>query len=181
MRRAIFLDRDGVINRSIVKDGKPYAPLTMEEFEIIPGVADALDRLRGAGFLNVVVTNQPDIASGKQRPETLEAMHSLLRKRLAIDGIKVCPHVEADACQCRKPKPGLLLEAAHELDIDLGLSHMVGDRWRDIAAGQQAGCQCYFIDYGYKEKLPNKPYVAVESLLSVADLLLSRPSLNTPF
>ena len=175
MRRAVFLDRDGVINRSPVSNGKPYAPVTLEEFEILPGVAEALSRLRAAGFLNVVVTNQPDISTGRQSPEVLEAMHALLMQKLCIDAISVCPHVDADDCNCRKPKPGLLLEAARELDIDLSASYLVGDRWRDVAAGWQAGCQCFFIDYEYHEKRPDKPYVAVKSLLEVSALLLSTP------
>jgi D-glycero-D-manno-heptose 1,7-bisphosphate phosphatase len=100
--------------------------------------------LRAAGFVNVIVTNQPDVATGRQRREVVEAMHALLLSRLAVDAVKVCYHVDADHCACRKPKPGMLLEAAGELDIDLSASFMVGDRWRDIAAGQAAGCGCFF-------------------------------------
>jgi len=174
VRQAVFLDRDGVINRSLVREGKPYAPVRLEEFEILPGVAEALLRLRAAGFLNVVVTNQPDLATGKQRPEVLAEMHSRLMRELAIDAIRVCPHVETDNCACRKPKPGLLVDAARDLGIDLASSYMVGDRWRDVAAGQQAGCECFFIDYEYAEKRPEKPYVAVKSLSESVDRILSR-------
>ena len=173
MRQALFLDRDGVINRSLVREGKPYAPASLQEFEILPGTAEALRGLRAAGFLNVVVTNQPDIASGKLRPETLAEMHSHLMSQLAIDSIRVCGHLDSDNCACRKPKPGLLLDAARDLRIDLGASCMVGDRWRDIAAGQSAGCRCFFVDYGYAERRPEQPYVLVKSLLEVAHLLLA--------
>jgi D-glycero-D-manno-heptose 1,7-bisphosphate phosphatase len=173
LRRAVFLDRDGVINRSLVRGGKPFAPVRPEELEILPGVAEALLKLRHAGFINIVVTNQPDIATGKQRPEALDAMHSRLMTELALDGIKVCTHVDADNCVCRKPRPGLLLDAARELDIDLAASYMVGDRWRDMEAGQRAGCKCFFVDYGYDEKQPEKPYVAVKSLSDAVDLILS--------
>jgi len=173
-RRAVFLDRDGVINRAVVRDGKPYPPDCVAAMEILPGVADALVRLRAAGFLNVVVTNQPDVATGKQLREIVEAMHERLRATLAIDAIKVCYHVDADGCACRKPRPGMLLEAAAELDINLARSSLVGDRWRDVEAGQAAGCTSYFIQCAYRENLPKKPYVAVESLRAAADLILRR-------
>lgn len=172
LHRAVFLDRDGVINRAIVRDGKPYPPDCLAALEVLPGVAQALSRLREAGFLNVIATNQPDVATGKQRLEVVEAMHRRLAETLCIDAVQVCYHVDADACLCRKPRPGMLLEAAEELGIDLGQSFMVGDRWRDIAAGQAAGCQTFFIDYGYAEKRPEPPYVSVESLLAAAELIL---------
>ena len=174
MKRAVFLDRDGVINRAVVRDGKPYPPDSLEELEILPGVAETLARLRAAGFINLIVTNQPDVATGRQRREVVEAMHAELLSRLPVDAVKVCYHVDADRCACRKPKPGMLLEAAGELDIDLPASFMVGDRWRDIAAGQAAGCKCIFLDRGYKEKQPENPYVAVKSLPEAGGLILSR-------
>ena len=164
MRRAVFLDRDGVIKRSMVRAGRPYAPTRIEEFEILPGVADCLLKLRDAGFVNIVVTNQPDLATGKQSRVVLEAMHERLRTELAIDAIRICGHTDADRCACRKPLPGMILDAAGEWEIDLAQSWMVGDRWRDIAAGQAAGCRCCFIDYGYDEKCPEPPYSTVQSL-----------------
>lgn len=172
-RRAVFLDRDGVINRSLVRAGRPFAPVAPEELEILPGVPGALLRLRAAGFLNIVVTNQPDIATGKQRREVLGAMHSMLMRELAIDAISVCPHLDSDSCGCRKPKPGLLLDAARNFGVDPGASFMIGDRWRDVAAGQATGCKCFFVDYGYDEKRPEKPYVAVKSLAEAVALILS--------
>jgi D-glycero-D-manno-heptose 1,7-bisphosphate phosphatase len=172
-KRAVFLDRDGVINRAIVKDGKPFAPVSLDQFEILPGVHQALLNTRNAGFLNVVVTNQPDIATGKQNREVLNAMHAILRKQLAIDAIQVCPHTDHDHCECRKPKPGMLLAASREMNIELSASYLVGDRWRDIVAGQKVDCKCYFIDYGYDENLPNKPYVAIKSLLEFSERFLS--------
>jgi D-glycero-D-manno-heptose 1,7-bisphosphate phosphatase len=172
VRPAVFLDRDGVINRGAVRDGKPYPPDRVEDLEILPGVPEALERLRAAGFLNVVVTNQPDVATGKQRREVVDAMHARLLADLPIDAIKVCFHVDADGCDCRKPRPGMLLEAARELGIDLASSYMIGDRWRDVAAGQSAGCTALFINYGYAEKCPEKPYVAVKSLPAAAELIL---------
>jgi D-glycero-D-manno-heptose 1,7-bisphosphate phosphatase len=173
VRRAVFFDRDGVLNRAVVRNGKPYPPDTLEALEILPGVPEALERLRAAGFLNVVVTNQPDVATGKQARSVVEAMHRLLGERLALDAIKACYHTDADACACRKPRPGMLLEAARELDIDFAASYLVGDRWRDVAAGQAAGCrQCFFIDYGYAERGPEQPFLTVKSTSSAVDAIL---------
>lgn len=176
MKRAVFLDRDGVINRAVVRDGKPYPPDSLSELEILPGVPETLARLRAAGFVNVIVTNQPDVAVRKQRREVVEAMHEFLLSFLPIDVVKVCYHADADNCACRKPKPGMLLEAAGELGIDLASSHMVGDRWRDIGAGQTAGCKCYFLDCAYAERRPEKPYFAVKSLIEAGDLILNKDS-----
>jgi D-glycero-D-manno-heptose 1,7-bisphosphate phosphatase len=176
VKRAVFLDRDGVINKALVRGGKPYPPDSLEDLEILPGVAEALARLRAAGFINVIVTNQPDVATGKQRRETVEAMHAYLLSRLPVDAIKVCYHIDADYCACRKPKPGMLLEAAAELGIDLAASFMVGDRWRDVAAGQAADCECFFLDCGYGEQRPEKPFVAVKSLAEAAGFIVNKES-----
>jgi len=170
--RAVFLDRDGVINRAIVRGGKPYAPRSIENLEILPGVADALQRLRNAGFLNVVITNQPDVGAGEVAQSAIEAMHAHLRDRLPIDAVKVCYHTETQHCDCRKPKPGMILSASHELGIDVSRSFMVGDRWRDVAAAHAAGCAALFIDYRYSEKAPDKPYLAVNSLAEAAEIIL---------
>jgi len=172
VKRAVFLDRDGVINRSIVRDGKPYAPESISQMEILEGVREALVSLRHAGFLNIIVTNQPDVGAGKQRREIVEGMHRRLRNELALDDIKVCYHADGDGCECRKPKPGMLLQAAREFGIDLKQSFMVGDRWRDVAAGQAAGCANFFIDYRYGEKQPEPPYTAVESLADASRRIL---------
>ena len=171
-RRAVFLDRDGVLNRAVVRDGRPYPPDSVDALEILPGVAEALDRLRAAGFLNIVVTNQPDVATGKQRREAVEAIHARLSEKLTLDAIKVCYHADADRCSCRKPKPGMLLEAARELDVNLAASYLIGDRWRDVEAGRAAGCRVLFIDYGYVEKMPEKPYISVQSLSEAAAFIL---------
>lgn len=179
-RRAVFLDRDGVINRAAVRDGKPFPPDGVAELEILPGVPEALAALRAAGFVNVVVTNQPDVATGKQLREVVEAMHARLVAELAIDAVKVCYHVAADGCACRKPKPGMLLEAAALHGVDLRASYLVGDRWRDVAAGQAAGCRtAFFIDYGYREQRPIQPFVAAESLAAAARLILVDVPSNT--
>jgi D-sedoheptulose 7-phosphate isomerase len=172
-RRAVFLDRDGVINRAFVRDGKPFSPPTSQELEVLPGVPEALRELKSHGFELLVVTNQPDVGRGKQPRETLDALHRMLRKRLPLDDIFVCCHTDEDNCDCRKPMPGLLLEAARKHNIDLAASFMVGDRWRDVEAGYNAGCKTILIDYGYSEKPPDhEPDVRVSSLREAADWII---------
>ena len=172
MRRAVFLDRDGVINRAIVRDGKPYPPASLVELEILPGVHEALQKLHDANYLLVVVTNQPDVARGTSKREDVELMNAFLSSQLPIDDFKTCYHDSADECNCRKPLPGALLEAAQEHDIDLSKSFMVGDRWRDVEAGASAGCKTFFINYRYAEQKPEAPDFIVSSLLEAKKIIL---------
>jgi len=170
---AVFLDRDGVINRALVRDGKPYSPPTPEDLDVLPGVPEALRDLRSHGYKLLVVTNQPDVGRGKQSRESLEAMHQDLRARLSLDDILVCTHTDADDCDCRKPLPGMLLEAAKKHNIDLAASYMVGDRWKDIDAGYNAGCKTILVDYGYSERSPERvPGLIVKSLREAADWII---------
>jgi D-glycero-D-manno-heptose 1,7-bisphosphate phosphatase len=169
-QRAVFLDRDGVINRAIVRDGKPYPPLSIDELTIVPDAAAALQSLKQAGFLLLVVTNQPDIARGRQTLAAVEAIHQALQKDLPLDDFFLCPHDDADHCDCRKPRPGLLLRGADRYHIDLSRSFMVGDRWRDIEAGAGAGCATVWLDFGYQEKRPSvEPTATVNSLRAAVD------------
>ena len=154
-KRAVFLDRDGVINRAIVRDGRPYPPQSLGQVEILPGVTEAVRSLKEAGFLTVVVSNQPDVARGTLPRELVESINQHLGEVLGIDHFQVCYHDNSDNCHCRKPKPGLLHDAAALLGIELRNSYLVGDRWRDIAAGKAAGCKSIWIDYDYKEKRPD--------------------------
>jgi D-glycero-D-manno-heptose 1,7-bisphosphate phosphatase len=174
MKRAVFLDRDGVLNRAIVRDGKPYAPASINELEILPGVETALAALRAAGFLLIVVTNQPDVARGSMTKEAVERINGALRAVLPLDEFRTCYHRSADGCACRKPKPGALLAAASAHDIHLSESYMVGDRWRDIEAGQNAGCKTIFVDYNYQERQPDAADYCVKSLREAAELILRR-------
>lgn len=155
--RALLLDRDGVINRAMIRAGRPYPPGSVEEVEILPGVAEALARSRAAAFLNIIVTNQPDVARATQTRAAVEAINRALKEALPIDDVFVCYHDDADRCFCRKPLPGLILEAAERYDLDLSHCYLVGDRWRDIDAGSAAGCRTILIDYGHRERLPSRP------------------------
>ena len=173
-RRAIFLDRDGVINRPLIRDGKPFPPVNVDGFEILPGVAEACDALKRLGFLLVVATNQPDVGRGTLVREEVETVHCWLLQQLPIDCLMVCFHGGAsfgDPCDCRKPQPGMLLEAAEALKIDLAKSFMIGDRWRDVDCGFNAGCQTIFIDWGYEEKLNRDPDFRARDLLGAAQLI----------
>jgi len=177
-RSAVFLDRDGVLNRALVRDGKPYAPAVTTELEILPGVHEALQDLKAHGYKLLVVTNQPDVGRGKQSRQALGAIHEDLRARLPLlDDIFVCCHTDEDKCDCRKPLPGMLLEAARKHDVNLATSFMVGDRWRDIEAGYNAGCTTILIDYSYSEKPPaHVPDLRVRSLREAADWIIrSKP------
>jgi D-glycero-D-manno-heptose 1,7-bisphosphate phosphatase len=172
-RRAVFLDRDGVINRAFVRDGKPFPPPTQQELEVLPGVPEALRELKSQGYQLIVVTNQPDVGRGMLSRQTLDAMHQTLLASLPLDDILVCCHTDQENCDCRKPKPGMLLEAARKHNIDLSASFMVGDRWRDIDAGYNAGCKTILIDYGYSERAPDhEPDLRVSSLREAADWII---------
>jgi D-glycero-D-manno-heptose 1,7-bisphosphate phosphatase len=172
-RRAVFLDRDGVINRCEVRQGKPYAPCAVEEFRFLPGVPAAVRALKSAGLLVVVVTNQPDIGNGLVSDSVVEAMHDKLRNALPVDDVRVCPHSQSAGCDCRKPKPGMLIDAARDLNIDLKRSFIVGDRNGDIVAGEAVGCYTLFIDRRYTEPRPKQPDQRVRSLPSAVKTILS--------
>lgn len=178
--RAVFLDRDGVIVRAPMRHGRPTSPANVAELEILPGVPAALARLRATGFRLVVVTNQPDVARGTLTQDAVEAIHAVLRARLPLDDIRVCYHDDADRCACRKPAPGLLVDAAREADLDLAGSFIVGDRWRDVEAGRRAGCTTVFIEYGYDEAQPDSPHARVRSLEEAAEWILASSALRTP-
>ena len=173
-KRAVFLDRDGVINRALARESKPYPPRTLAEFEILPDVPEACAKLKAAGFLLVVATNQPDVGRGTIKMELVEAIHAEMRRQLPLDRVEVCfhPGQGKSDCDCRKPRPGMLLRAARELGIDLAQSWMVGDRCRDVDCGHAAGCRTIFIDCGYAEELRQKPDFSARNLAEAADIIL---------
>ena len=158
MPKAVFLDRDGVLNEAVVHDGKPVAPSSLAQLRIYPEAAPALTRLKDAGYLLIVVTNQPDVARGEVPKSTVDAINAALRAALPVlDDVCVCWHDDPDNCPCRKPKPGLLLDAAAKYHVDLSASFMVGDRWRDIDAGANAGVRTVLIDRHWPERAPDHP------------------------
>jgi D-glycero-D-manno-heptose 1,7-bisphosphate phosphatase len=163
-RPAVFLDRDGVINLPVIRQGRPHPPGSLEDLEVYPDAVSSLRRLKAAGFALVVVTNQPDVARGLQRHEVVHEINRELRKRVEVAAVYVCFHDDADGCRCRKPAPGLLLDAANDLGLDLTRSFMVGDRWRDVEAGRRAGCRTVYIDRGYSERSPQDADVVTTSL-----------------
>ncbi len=175
LRRAVFLDRDGVLNRAIVRNGKPYPPANLDELTVLPGVSEALATLKAAGFLLIGVTNQPDVARGMQRREIVEAINAAIAAALPLEEISVCYHDDDDGCDCRKPQPGLLVRAAQKYAIDLSSSFMIGDRWKDVEAGRRAGCATIFVEYGYAEQAPpSAPDLHVHSLTEAVNWILGQ-------
>lgn len=175
VKRAVFLDRDGVINRVLLREGKPYPPAGLEDFELLPGVPEACRLLKAAGFYLIVATNQPDVGRGTLKKEVVEEIHSHLCRLLPIDRVETSYDSgrEQPPSEFRKPRPGMLLRAAGELGIDLSVSFMVGDRWRDIDCGRAAGCTTLLVDYGYAEELRQPPHYRVGSLREAADIILA--------
>jgi D-glycero-D-manno-heptose 1,7-bisphosphate phosphatase len=175
-RRAVFLDRDGVLNRAVVRNGRPYPPVRLEEFELHEDVTAGCARLKAANFVLVVITNQPDVGRGTQTRETVEAMHSKLRSAIAsIERIEICYHAgeqHGEPCECRKPRTGMIMRAATELNLDLSASYVIGDRWRDIDCARAAGCRAIFIDRGYEEKLRERPDFTVANFNDAVNAVL---------
>jgi D-glycero-D-manno-heptose 1,7-bisphosphate phosphatase len=172
LRPAVFLDRDGVIVVPEFRDRRSFAPKRLEDFRFYPEAVASLQRLKEAGFLLAVVTNQPDVGNGLIARSEVDAMHEIMASELPVDAIKACFHRQADGCKCRKPKPGMILEAAVELGVNLNNSFMVGDRSSDIEAGRAAGCATVFIDLGYDEPAPDAPDYVVHSIMEAADVIL---------
>ena len=171
MKRAVFLDRDGVLIRSKLIDGVPKPPNSIEEIEIIEGVIEAIQILKDCNFVPVVVTNQPDVSRGFTTEVQVNQMNAQVGAITDIQYFYACFHDDGDFCDCRKPKPELIFRASRELDLDTNQSFMVGDRWRDISAGQAAGCKNFFIDYSYLEKAPSPPFTRVFSLLEAVQII----------
>ena len=173
MRRAVFLDRDGVLVAPVVRDGRAYSVSSVAELVVLDGAVEACERLRAAGFVLVVVTNQPEVARGTLAAAELEAMHRRLDAEVPVDAILCCMHDDRDGCSCRKPAPGMLVDAAARFGLDLARSYMVGDRWRDVAAGRSAGCTTVFVDASYDEPRPDDPDVVVADLAEACRWILA--------
>jgi D-glycero-D-manno-heptose 1,7-bisphosphate phosphatase len=170
---AVFLDRDGVINRAVVRDGKPYPPARLDDVKILPGAISSMQLLAKCGYVLIGVTNQPDVARGTQSREVVESINAMIQSRLPLHEVFVCYHDNIDNCDCRKPKPGLILQAAEKYGLDLSQSWMVGDRWKDIAAGHAAGLRTIFVDYHYTEVFQGTPALfVVHDTLDLANIVL---------
>jgi len=177
-QRAVFLDRDGVLNISHVVSGKPYAPRKLEDFILVHGADSQLRRLKSAGFFLIVVTNQPDVGNGIVKKEVVEAMHARLKESLPVDGIEVCYASQEEGSIRRKPQPGMILDAAEKWNIDLAESFLIGDRWSDIEAAHRAGCVSIFIDHGYGERRPDRPDHVSKNLAESVEYILKTRNNN---
>ena len=169
--RAIFLDRDGVLTISTVRDGKGYAPVSLDQFRFYPGVINCVKRIRGLGFIPVLVSNQPDVANGLLSIQVLEQMNQKIREELDITEINNCTHNNENQCLCRKPKPGMLFNSAMKLKIDLNQSWMIGDRDSDISAGMAAGCKTIFIDRNLRAESGELAHLVCDSLEKAIDFI----------
>jgi len=174
VRPAVFLDRDGVLCRPLMRAGRAYAPRRFDDFRLVPNASRSVQSLKEHGYVVVVVTNQPDIGNGLVGADIVEQMHQRLRARVSVDAVLTCPHRPSDDCDCRKPRPGMLLSAARSHEIDLSRSFMVGDRASDVEAGRRAGCRTVFIDRRYAEAGLDRADVTVRSLQGAAAYILLR-------
>jgi len=167
-KKAVFIDRDGVVVSSIMKNGKPCGPFHRGEFEMYPWTENALEKIALLGFLSIMITNQPDVAYGFVTYPEWKWMHRHVEK-LPFDDIFVCMHTYGDGCECKKPKPGMILEAAKKWDIDLSCSYMIGDTEADTRAAQAAGVKSILIDKPYNRNIKSDYRAA--SLMGAVDLI----------
>lgn len=172
-RRAVFLDRDGVLNDVYMEQGRPRSPRSLEEFRIDPKALPALERLHASGFLLIVVTNQPEVVRGFQTRNTVELMHKHLLNALPLDEIRTCFHDRQHDCPCRKPKPGMLLEAARTWGLELSECFVIGDRGKDIEAGHGAGCRGVLLERPYNTAADGAPDFVAPDLERAADAILA--------
>ena len=192
--KAVFLDRDGVINELVYyqERGIIDSPFTVEHFRLLPGVGKAIKKLREMGYKIVLVSNQPGIAKGHMSEETLDKIRQKMKEELAkdeafLDGEYYCfHHPEAKVkrlkanCECRKPKPGLLLQAAQDMDIDLSQSWMIGDGLTDVKAGKGAGCRTILLGRmkcelcRLMDEEEARPDIVISSLMEAAEYILKQ-------
>jgi D-glycero-D-manno-heptose 1,7-bisphosphate phosphatase len=172
IRQVVFLDRDGVLNRAFPEEGTTRPPLNIDELELLPEVPEAMGRLRAAGFALVVVTNQPDVARGRQSRGVVEAINQKLSQQLPLLDAFTCYHDSPDGCECRKPKPGLLFAAASKWNLDLQRGFMIGDRWSDVVAAQSAGCRGVLIDTPFSQAHRCSPDYRTKKIAEAVDWIL---------
>lgn len=170
--KAVFLDRDGILNNSIIVDGIPYPPKSLDDLIIPEGVNEGLKQLSQHGYVLIIITNQPDVARGKTKIEVVNSINNHLQKKLLIDDVFCCIHDDSDNCNCRKPKPGMIMDAIKKWNIDIASSYMVGDRWKDIETGKNAGLKTILINCGYNEKYVEPDYSCI-NFNEVTQIILS--------
>lgn len=172
-RRVVFLDRDGVVTVPEEHEGKGYAVRSLDRLRLYPDAAASIGRLQAAGYEVVLVTNQPDVANGLIDPGTLESINDRVANVTGVKRIRTCPHNRSDACRCRKPLPGLLLEEAHLEPVDFASSWMVGDRDSDIDAGLAVGCRTVFIDRGWRDETGQRAECRASTLSEAVGTILA--------
>ena len=168
--RAVFFDRDGVVNKVVLRDGKPFSPRTLEEFVLTEGVRETVSILRRKGYKAILISNQPEVARGRITRDTLDQMMQRVNGEVALDDIFICLHDDDDHCVCRKPKPGMILEASRKWKIDLRASYVIGDTWKDMEAGKAAGCKTILLDAVYNRDVRSD--FRVTSLAEAVDIIL---------
>ncbi len=151
--KAVFLDRDGVINEVVWRNGQPASPRNLKEWKLNEAWLPIMASLKEQGWKIFIVTNQPDVARKLLDWEQLDQMHQEIVSKFPIDEIAVCPHDDQDNCSCRKPKPGMLLQLAEAWEIDLAHSWFIGDTWKDMSAAKAAGCKTILLAASYNEKV----------------------------
>lgn len=183
LTRAVFFDRDGVLNEAAVRGGTPRSPSSLADLRIVPGARSSVAAVRDAGYMTIIITNQPNIARGVQGRGVVDSLNTAVASAVGADVVYTCAHDDADNCACRKPRPGLILQAARDHHLDLKRSFFIGDRWKDVACGKSAGCTTIFLDRGYSETRsdPGADY-SVRSLEDAVDCILEsrRPLHPTP-
>ena len=177
MKKAIFLDRDGVLSKTLLINGKSFAPRNLKDFKLFFDAAESTKKLKSAGFMVFVVTNQPDVGRKLISKKVLKKMHDKLKKKTKVDAIYTCTHSQNMNCYCRKPKPGMILEAAKKYKINLKNSFMIGDRPSDITAGQKANCRSIFLDKKYFEKNPENQEATFTNLAQATNYILKQNKL----
>lgn len=180
MKKAVFFDRDGVLNQTVLHKGRPHPPADADSLVITEGAEECLSKLKATGYLCICVTNQPDFARGTRTKENIAAMNSKVLLTLPLDDLLACLHDGPDNCSCRKPKPGLLLEAARKWNVNLSASWMVGDRGSDVEAGRAAGCRTIFLDCGYDRPETAMPNFVCRAISQVAGIILENSEGDKP-